>query len=700
MVAPIPRRAEGVARGARLRFFGVPILGTPYFSFPLENRRKSGLLTPYYAQTTTRGFEFGLPWYWNIAPERDLVLTPVYMAKRGVQLKNHFRYLDRRYAGEHRVLSGRWGAGLAATRAREPLKGRILHVVGFSLPEILSGYTVRTRHTVGAQRELGLDPHVVTQLGFPWNVGVADAPDWRRLDGVLHHRLRQRQGDGSSKSLDEHLALNARRLVELARDLRPAVLHAASDYRNAMLALEVGRCLHIPVIYEVRGLWEETWLSKRGEMSFDSSWYRLRQARELDAMHQADHVVALAHTMRAELINRGVAPDKITVVPNAVDPNAFSAPSPNMDLARQLGFAHEDVVVGYISSFVPYEGIHYLIEATAKVRASGRRVKCLLVGDGESRRDLERCAEQFGIADEVVFTGRVPHELVHEYYGVIDVFVVPRTNDRVSHLVSPLTPFEAMAAGRALVVSGTRALRELVRAEDTGLVFEPENATDLARQIDRLVDDRVLRTRLGHTAREWVLEHHTWRANAERYLGRFTWSADGRALWLQALTRDQRRLHRELGTADREQLRDSRQRCNHRQRRRDRAVQHGDTFRWIVDLGRTRRADRASDARRRAERLRSRAAHGVLQPQVCRLGRYRCILRRPRRPRRAGPSASRLHRTRLRTRTRRRNRTRRPRYRVSLKGLSLPYPYIYADGRRNIPLCPGCRHSVEHACAR
>ena len=93
----------GRAKSPRLRFFGVPILGAPFATFPLEDRRKSGVLSPYYAQTTTRGFEFGIPYYWNIAPERDLTLTPVYMAKRGFQLKNHARYLDRSYEGEAKL---------------------------------------------------------------------------------------------------------------------------------------------------------------------------------------------------------------------------------------------------------------------------------------------------------------------------------------------------------------------------------------------------------------------------------------------------------------------------------------------------------------------------------------------------------------------------------------------------------------------
>ena len=91
---------EGYAKHPRLRFLDHTILAFPFASFPLENSRKSGVLTPYYATTSQRGFEVGVPYYWNIAPERDLTLTPVYMARRGFQLKNDFRYLGRPYAGE------------------------------------------------------------------------------------------------------------------------------------------------------------------------------------------------------------------------------------------------------------------------------------------------------------------------------------------------------------------------------------------------------------------------------------------------------------------------------------------------------------------------------------------------------------------------------------------------------------------------
>jgi LPS-assembly protein len=126
---------EGVARGLRLRFYDTTILASPYASFPLENRRRSGLLTPYYSQTSTRGLEVGVPWYWNIAPERDAVFTPVWMAKRGAQLKNQFRYLDRDYVGEFRFeylpddkLADRTRTGLTAQHAQTftpNLKGNV-----------------------------------------------------------------------------------------------------------------------------------------------------------------------------------------------------------------------------------------------------------------------------------------------------------------------------------------------------------------------------------------------------------------------------------------------------------------------------------------------------------------------------------------------------------------------------------------------
>ncbi len=447
----------------------------------------------------------------------DLAAEAVHGALAAFPDHHELGRLRRDIDGELQVFRGEWEAPARSVSPFQPVPGRVLHVVGRSVPYASSGYCVRTDHTVRAQQALGIDVHVATQLGFPWEEG-RDAPLEESIGGVPHHRLPIPSDARLPLALDERLERHVDALSDLVERLRPAVLHAASDFRNALVGLEVGRRFDLPVVYEMRGFWEETWLAKRDGVGADSAAYRLRRQRETDAASRATHVITLAGTMRDELVDRGIDPARISLAPNAVDAAAFEAAPRDDELATRLGIGSGDVVVGYISSFTGYEGIHVLIDAVARLKADGRSVRCLLVGDGEVRPGLERQSRDLGVEDVVTFTGRVPHDAVRSYYGLIDVFVVPRTNARVCRLVSPLKPYEAMAAGRAIVVSGTPVLRSMIQEGNTGLSFEPEEADDLAARIAELAEDADLREKLGHEARRHVLEHHTWRHNAERYL--------------------------------------------------------------------------------------------------------------------------------------------------------------------------------------
>jgi glycosyltransferase involved in cell wall biosynthesis len=176
------------------------------------------------------------------------------------------------------------------------------------------------------------------------------------------------------------------------------------------------------------------------------------------------------------------------------------------------------VVLGYVSTLSPYEGVRHLVEAVARLTARGRNVRALIVGDGQQRVPLAQLARRLGVGDRVVLTGSVPHADVAAHLALIDVFVVPRTREITCQLVTPLKPYEAMAAGRAVVVSRTEALSEMIREGETGLSFAPEDAGDLADVVETLIADPQRRDALGRRAREWVSEHRTWRANAERYL--------------------------------------------------------------------------------------------------------------------------------------------------------------------------------------
>ena len=306
-------------------------------------------------------------------------------------------------------------------------------------------------------------------------------------------------------------------LAALMSEVRPAVLHAASDYRNALLALRLGELFDLPVVYEVRGFWEESWLVE-ADRDTSSDYYRWRQERDTECMARADAIVTLSDGMADEIVSRGVDRSKITLVPNGVDVERFVPVTRDPELAAKWGIGPDDVTLGYISTLWPYEGIHFLLRAAADLIVRGLPVRVVIVGEGHMFVELQQLAAELGIRDRVAFTGRVPHQQVLAYYGLIDVFVVPRSDDRVSHLVTPLKPLEAMATGRAMIVSGVAALRGMVQEGVTAEVFRPEDAEHLAEVAAALVRDPDRRAALGAAARAWVVEHRSWTQLARSYL--------------------------------------------------------------------------------------------------------------------------------------------------------------------------------------
>ena len=189
--------------------------------------------------------------------------------------------------------------------------------------------------------------------------------------------------------IDDLVRAEAEAAAALVEQLRPAVLQPASNHVNAQVALALRDRYGIPVVYEVRGFLEETWRSRADTDVAESDRYRASRDVETACMRDADAVVTLSETMRTDILDRGgTDPDRVVVVPNGVDVDRFVPGPRDPALAARVGVG-TDPVIGYISSFTGYEGIRYLIEATAELRRRGRRVRCLLVGDGEERAALE-----------------------------------------------------------------------------------------------------------------------------------------------------------------------------------------------------------------------------------------------------------------------------------------------------------------------
>jgi len=432
--------------------------------------------------------------------------------------------------------------------------GRVLHLVTDALPTTNAGYTVRTQRIAVAQREAGLDPHVVTKAGFPVAQGHPDGRRVANLDGVPYHRLLPYRLPSRA---DAAAALGHDLAARLTGRLRPAVLHAASNHLNGQLALALREDFGLPVIYEVRGFWEETWLSRHGVdpglaaqpvttstpfssvtspadaarparetvvparlLAADlaaSDFYLLSRAAETRCMTEADLVITLGEVMRAEIVARGVDPGKVIVVPNAVSAE-FLEPLPDGGPLREtLGIRPGELVVGLVSNLVAYEGVGTLLAAAAELRRRGQPVRPLIVGDGAERAALQRLAGQLGLTGAAIFTGRVPMAEVRRYHAVLDLFVVPRTTDRVCQLVTPLKPVEAMASGLTVVASNVGALREIIRPEVTGALATSGDPVSFADIMEPLLYSSDIRRKLGANAREWVARDRTWAHNAAIY---------------------------------------------------------------------------------------------------------------------------------------------------------------------------------------
>lgn len=389
--------------------------------------------------------------------------------------------------------------------------GRVLHVVTNALPERQAGYTIRTHGIAGAQRERGIDARVVTRLGFPVDSGVLGAARNVQVDGVPYHRLLPATRLPPPGRARQQVAV--RELGTVVERTGTQLLHAHSRHENAQVALLVARPLGLPVVYEARGFLEETWRTDGG--SADSDFYRWSRETETLCMSSADVVVTLAEAMRLDIVDRGVDPATVVLVPNAV-PASFARALPDAAAARErLGLGPEDFVLGTVTTVNHYEGLDTVVQALLLVDDPSFRL--LVVGDGPARSGLRSLADRLGIGDRLVLTGRVPHDRVREHLAAMDVFVVPRHETPVTVLVPPIKPLEAMACGIPVLASDLPPLREIVRPGHFGDVAAAGDAASWADQIASLgyAPDQV--RALGERAREFVARERTWAPAVDRY---------------------------------------------------------------------------------------------------------------------------------------------------------------------------------------
>lgn len=394
-----------------------------------------------------------------------------------------------------------------------PASLRILHVLDHSIP-LHSGYSFRTLSILREQRACGWQTHHLTS---PKQLDCDVLEE--RVDGWDFLRTAPPSGFMAAlPGLAPWVQMKAveRRLLEVAMAVRPSIIHAHSPVLNAIPAIRVGQRLRIPVAYEVRAFWEDAAVD-HGTTTVGSIRYRLTRALETYALRRAGHVFTICEGLRSDIVARGIPSDRVTIIPNAVDIDSFDIGGvPDASLKAQLGLSGM-TVVGFIGSFYAYEGLDLLLDALPAILKKRPDVRVLLVGGGPQESALKEQATRLGIATQVVFTGRVPHHEVQRYYNLVDVLTYPRHAMRLTDLVTPLKPLEAMAQGRLVIASDVGGHKELIQHGQTGILFAAGRSEALADAVVQLLAAPDTWPKLRARGRQFVETERQWRHSVGRY---------------------------------------------------------------------------------------------------------------------------------------------------------------------------------------
>jgi PEP-CTERM/exosortase A-associated glycosyltransferase len=394
---------------------------------------------------------------------------------------------------------------------------KILHILEHGR-DLNSGYGFRSVHTFQAQRDRGWQPIVLT---YPKR-DECDKGDWKQpetIEGIrYYYRPLPRSGRlFSTLRKFRRQDVLADRIREVIGLENPDVLHAHSPVGDGVAALKAGRRTGIPVVYEMRSLWEEADVA-HGVCDYGSRRFERLRALETWVCCNADAVVAISKNLKDHLEARGIAPSKISVAPNGVDFDSIKPAPPDAEYKEKWKLEGKQVV-GYIGSFRSYEGLDLLVKVIARLAKIRPDLVLLLVGGG--RRDVEaelkELVDKLDLRGRVIMPGWVPQERIPGVYGLLDLLAYPRKRLPLTELITPLKPLEAMAMGKALVASDVGGHRELIQPGHNGLFFSAGSEPALAEAISCLLDNPGVRDRLARQAAAWVRRERSWSETTSVY---------------------------------------------------------------------------------------------------------------------------------------------------------------------------------------
>ncbi|MCX4024983.1 glycosyltransferase, exosortase A system-associated [Endozoicomonas sp. SM1973] len=390
---------------------------------------------------------------------------------------------------------------------------RVLHILDHSIP-LHSGYTFRTRSILLHQRQLGWETFHLTS---PKQGAVSLLQE--TVDGLDFYRTPPLSSWLSKMPVVNQLAIIpilAKQIQQVAQEIKPDLIHAHSPALNGAAAWLAGKKLNIPVVYEVRAFWEDAAVD-HGTSVEGGLRYKLTRSLETFVLKRVQGLTTICEGLKLEMAGRSQHLVPVTVIPNAVDTERFQ---PLLEKQQAILTKHQlqdKLVLGFIGSFYAYEGLDTLINAMPELVAAIPNSCLLLVGGGPEEAKLKAMAANSPVKDKIIMVERVPHSQVQDYYSVVDLFVYPRKSMRLTELVTPLKPLEAMAQHKLVVASDVGGHRELIQHGHNGLLFKKDDTSDLVAKIKAIQTNREQWQQILQNGRHYVETERTWERSVSHY---------------------------------------------------------------------------------------------------------------------------------------------------------------------------------------
>ena len=390
---------------------------------------------------------------------------------------------------------------------------KVFHLLDLSRPSV-NGYSSRSDAIIRNLRALGIETCQLTSEKYDKFKSLEE-----EVEGIRYYRTTRAKGLFTRVPLlsyIDHVRHMTNRAMEVIEKEKPDVIHAHSPMLNGLVGLRLRKLTGMPVLYEVRAFWEDAAVDT-GKIKEWGAQYRIIRAIEQHVFKHVDRVSCICNGLKDEIIGRGIPEEKLLVAPNAVDLSKFKLLTERDSALEKALELERKKVIAFLGSFFKYEGLEYLLEAMPAILKSVPDAHILLVGSGNEADNLKKQAADLGIDANVTFTGRVNYADINRYYSLVDLLVFPREDIRLTRLVTPLKPLEAMAQGIPVLASDIGGHREMVEHGKTGILFKPEDAAALAEAVIASIRDAALLESLVAYGLEYVQKVRNWRTTAGVY---------------------------------------------------------------------------------------------------------------------------------------------------------------------------------------